>query len=52
MEAARSTTSSLPQNDQPKMLLDLMPRLDRPNREGHAHVISLTNDKPILDVGT
>src|ERR1041385_2557657 len=38
-----------PKNDYTKMLLDSMPRLDRPNREGHAHVISLTNDKPILD---
>ncbi len=39
-----------PQNGYTKMLLDSMPRLDRPDREGHAHVISLTNDKPILDV--
>ncbi|MBL6853237.1 MAG: ABC transporter ATP-binding protein [Alphaproteobacteria bacterium] len=39
-----------PKNDYTKMLLDSMPRLDRPDREGHAHVISLTNDRPILDV--
>src|SRR5512142_2252516 len=39
-----------PQNGYTKMLLDSMPRLDRPDRAGHAHVISLTNDKPILDV--
>ncbi len=39
-----------PKNDYTKMLLDSMPRLDKPDRPGHAHVISLTNDKPILDV--
>jgi peptide/nickel transport system ATP-binding protein len=39
-----------PKNGYTKMLLDSMPRLDRPDREGHAHVIKLGNDKPLLEV--
>ncbi len=39
-----------PRNDYTKMLLDSMPRLDKPDREGHAHAPALTNDKPLLDV--
>jgi oligopeptide/dipeptide ABC transporter ATP-binding protein len=39
-----------PRHDYTKMLLDSMPRLDRPDREGHAHVPALKNDKPLLEV--
>ncbi len=39
-----------PQADYTKMLLDSMPRLDRPDRPGHAHVPALKNDKPLLEV--
>jgi peptide/nickel transport system ATP-binding protein len=39
-----------PRHDYTRMLLDSMPRLDRPDREGHAHVPALKNDKPLLEV--
>ncbi len=39
-----------PRADYTRMLLDSMPRLDRPDREGHAHVAALKNDKPLLEV--
>ena len=39
-----------PKHDYTKMLLDSMPRLDRPDREGHAHAGQIANTKPILDV--
>ncbi|HEX4301286.1 MAG TPA: ABC transporter ATP-binding protein [Rhizomicrobium sp.] len=39
-----------PRADYTRMLLDSMPRLDRPDREGHAHVAPLKNDKPLLEV--
>ncbi len=39
-----------PRHDYTKMLLGSMPRLDRPDREGHAHVPALKNDKPLLEV--
>ncbi|HEY4943089.1 MAG TPA: ABC transporter ATP-binding protein [Rhizomicrobium sp.] len=39
-----------PRADYTKMLLDSMPRLDRPDRAGHAHVPALKNDKPLLEV--
>ncbi|MEI9989007.1 MAG: ABC transporter ATP-binding protein [Rhizomicrobium sp.] len=39
-----------PRHDYTKMLLSSMPRLDRPEREGHTHAPAPTGDKPILDV--
>ena len=39
-----------PRHDYTKMLLSSMPRLDRPDREGHAHVPALKSEKAILDV--
>ena len=39
-----------PKHGYTKMLLSSMPRLDRPDREGHAHVPALKSDKAILDV--
>ena len=39
-----------PRHDYTKMLLSSMPRLDRPDREGHAHVPPLKNNTTLLDV--
>jgi oligopeptide/dipeptide ABC transporter ATP-binding protein len=39
-----------PRADYTKMLLDSMPRLDKPSREGHALVPPLKSDKPVLEV--
>src|ERR1700743_645960 len=32
------------------MLLTSMPRLDRPDREGHGRIFTLKSDKPVLEV--
>ncbi|MEJ1968687.1 MAG: ABC transporter ATP-binding protein [Rhizomicrobium sp.] len=39
-----------PKNDYTRMLLDSMPRLDRPDREGHGRISTLKSDKPVLEV--
>ncbi len=39
-----------PRHDYTKMLLNAMPRLDRPEREGHTHAPAPTSDKAVLDV--
>ncbi|HXC55039.1 MAG TPA: ABC transporter ATP-binding protein [Rhizomicrobium sp.] len=39
-----------PRHDYTRMLLDSMPRLDRPDRAGHATVPALKNDTPLLEV--
>ena len=39
-----------PRHDYTKMLLNSMPRLDRPDREGHAHVPAPKSNKAVLEV--
>jgi len=39
-----------PKNGYTKMLLDAMPRLDMPERPGHAHASSLASNKTLLEV--
>ncbi|MEI9997354.1 MAG: ABC transporter ATP-binding protein [Rhizomicrobium sp.] len=39
-----------PRHDYTKMLLSAMPRLDRPEREGHGRVPALRSDTPLLTV--
>ncbi|MEJ0024725.1 MAG: ABC transporter ATP-binding protein [Rhizomicrobium sp.] len=39
-----------PRHDYTKMLLNAMPRLDRPEREGHTHAPAPKSDKAVLDV--
>jgi oligopeptide/dipeptide ABC transporter ATP-binding protein len=39
-----------PRSDYTRMLLDSMPRLDRPDRLGHAHAGIVTSNKTLLDV--
>ncbi len=39
-----------PKTDYTKMLLEAMPRLDQPDRKGHAHIIPATGDTTLLQV--
>jgi oligopeptide/dipeptide ABC transporter ATP-binding protein len=39
-----------PRSDYTRMLLDSMPRLDRPDRPGHGHAAALTGNRTLLDV--
>jgi oligopeptide/dipeptide ABC transporter ATP-binding protein len=39
-----------PKHDYTRMLLGSMPRLDKPEREGHAHLPPIRGDKPLLEV--
>ncbi|HEY0106158.1 MAG TPA: ABC transporter ATP-binding protein [Rhizomicrobium sp.] len=39
-----------PRHDYTKMLLDAMPRLDRPDRAGHTHAPAPTNERTLLQV--
>ncbi len=39
-----------PQHDYTRMLLNAMPRLDRPEREGHTHAPAPISEKAVLDV--
>jgi oligopeptide/dipeptide ABC transporter ATP-binding protein len=39
-----------PRRDYTRMLLDSMPRLDRPDRSGHAKIPPIKSDKPVLKV--